>query len=109
MAYDEGAAERIRGVLASQAGIEEKNMFGGLAFMLNGHMCVGVVGERLMLRVGKEQYDAILLKQYVSVMDFTGKALPGFVYIDAEGFSEDDTLSEWIDIAKRFVLSLPPK
>jgi len=67
-------------------------MFGGIAFMISGNMCCGVVGEELMARVGHEQYDEALLRPHARKMDFTGKPLMGFVYIGFEGFASDKDL-----------------
>ena len=82
MAYDEGLAQRLREVMADHDDIEEKKMFGGLAFMLNGNMCVGVAGEQLMVRVGAEAYADALKQAHAREMDFTGKPLKGFVFVD---------------------------
>lgn len=109
MAFDEGVAERIREVMCIYEGITEKYMFGGIAFMLCGNMCVGVIKDQLMLRVGPEQYETLLKQQYVKKMDFTGKPLPGFLYIQPEGFSEDADLVQWIEKAYQYVSSLPVK
>lgn len=109
MAYDEGLAQRIRESLAAHDDVVEKKMFGGLAFMLRGHMCCGVSGEDLMLRVGPDAYQEALSRPHARPMDFTGKPLRGFVYVAPEGVEEDADLSEWIAIGSRFVRSLPAK
>ena len=109
MAYDEGVAERLREMLEMMGGADEKKMFGGVAFMVAGHMTCGVVGDRLMVRVGPEQYEKSLQRPYASEMDFTGKPLKGFVYVDPEGFEEDAALQNWIELSLSFVHSLPPK
>lgn len=109
MAYDEGVAQRLREAFEEYPQVTEKRMFGGIAFMLNGHMCCGVVGEELMVRVGPEGYQQALARPHAREMDFTGKALKGFVYVTPEGFAEDEDLAAWVERASRFVLSLPPK
>jgi TfoX/Sxy family transcriptional regulator of competence genes len=109
MAYDEGLAERIREVLDSQDGVTEKKMFGGLAFMVRGHMCCGVSGDDLMLRVGPEQYDDALMQPHARAMDFTGRPMKGFVYVGPEGLASDEQLEAWLGRGLRFVQSLPPK
>jgi TfoX/Sxy family transcriptional regulator of competence genes len=109
MSYDEGLAERIREVLDSQEGVVEKKMFGGLAFMVRGHMCCGVSGDDLMLRVGPEQYDDALKQPHARAMDFTGRPMKGFVYIGQEGLASDEQLEEWVRRGLRFVQPLPPK
>ncbi|MBD3670436.1 MAG: TfoX/Sxy family protein [Gammaproteobacteria bacterium] len=109
MAYDEGLAERLRLALSERKGLTEKRMFGGLAFMLHGNMCCGIVESELMLRVGPENYGVILAKPHARQMDFTGRPMKGFVFISEEGYEEDVQLKQWLDIALTFVASLPPK
>ena len=84
-------------------------MFGGIAFLLGGNMCVGVVGEELMVRVGPTAYDEALAKPHARAMDFTGKPLRGMVYIAEAGIRSDRGLSGWIERGVVFAGSLPPK
>ena len=109
MAFDEGLAQRLREHLRDIPGVEEKSMFGGLAFMVRGNMCVGVVHSTLMARVGADQYETLLSHPHARPMDFTGKPLRGFIYVDEEGIEEDDDLQAWIDRACGFVQTLPAK
>lgn len=109
MAYDEGLAERIRDVLMYREDIAEKKMFGGIAFMLGGNMCVGVVNDVLMVRVGADDYEAALAEPHARPMDFTGKPLTGFIYVDPEGFDDDEQLLAWIERGVAFAASLPVK
>ena len=109
MAFDEGVAERIREELGDRPDIGEKKMFGGIAFMHSGHMCCGVVGDVLMARVGPDAYADALARPNTREMDFTGRALKGFVYVDPPGFDEDSQLREWIDLCLSFTGSLPAK
>ncbi len=109
MAYDEGLAQRIREMLAEQHAVIEKRMFGGLAFMLQGNMCCGVNREQLMLRIGPAAYDEVLRQPHARPMDFTGKPLKGFVYVEPPGFEADEDLASWIQLSVDFALSLPPK
>lgn len=109
MAFDEGLAERVREQLEGLQGLTEQSMFGGLAFLLNGNMCVGLVRESLMVRVGPAAYQATLRLAHARPMDFTGKPLTGFVYIDPEGIAEDDDLAGWIERGVAFAAALPPK
>ncbi len=109
MAYDEGVAQRVREALEDRSDVVEKKMFGGIAFMVRGNMCVGVNGDSLMLRVGKERNDELLERPHVRQMDFTGKPMSGFLYLSPEGFESDNELSSWIDIALDYVLTLMPK
>lgn len=109
MVYDEGLAERLRDVLSEQIGVTEKKMFGGLAFLGQGHMFCGIVGEELMVRVGAERYEQALLEPHTRAMDFTGRPMKGYVYVEPEGFEADDELKNWVNRGLEFVLSLPPK
>lgn len=109
MAYDEGLAQRIRDVLAGRPDFIEKKMFGGLAFMVNGHMCVGVNDDKLMARVGADRYAEAMKSPHAREMDFTGKGLKGFVYVEAAGIEEDIDLQMWVDLALGFNETLPPK
>lgn len=109
MSYDEGLAERLREALQSQRGIAEKKMFGGLAFMSRGYMFLGILGDVLMARVGPECYEKALSRPHVRVMDFTGKPMKGYVFVDPPGFESDSDLSDWVQRCHRFVQSLPPK
>ncbi len=109
MAYDEGVAQRLREYLADHPEVVERRMFGGIAFMVYGHMACGVVGDSLMLRVGPEQYSAALARPYAREMDFTGKPLSGFVYVSPAGFETDEDLAAWLRSCLDFVTTLPPK
>ena len=109
MSYDEGLAERWREALQSQRGISEKKMFGGLAFMSRGYMFVGITGDILMARIGPDYYEQALSRPHVRVMDFTGKPMKGYVFVDPPGFESDSDLSDWVHRCYRFVHSLPPK
>lgn len=109
MAYDLTLAERVRTFLKNELDIEEKKMFGGLAFMVDNHMCIGVRADMLMARIDPDLYNEALAKPFVKKMDFTGKPLKGFIYIEAKGIETDERLSYWINLSFEFVKSLPPK
>ena len=109
MAYDEGLAARIEEILSDLPEVEEKKMFGGIAFLINKHMCVGVIGDRLMARVGPEKYRESLAKNHVSKMTFTGKAMTGMIYVDQEGIASDKDLKFWIDLSLSYIKDLPSK
>lgn len=109
MAFDEGVAQRLREALSAHVAITEKRMFGGLAFLLDGNMCCGVVGEELMVRVGPERYEQALQKPHARKMDFTGRPLSGFVYVAPPGFETDGDLQAWVRQSIAFVGGLPPK
>src|SRR6266576_1709031 len=106
MAYDEGLAERVREVLADRRGITEMKMFGGLAFMSRDYMFVGVVGDVLMARVGPETHEEALARPHARVMDFAGKSMEGYVFVDPEGFESDEDLTGWVDQCEAFVRTL---
>ncbi len=114
MAFDEGLATRLREILAdnpriSGQGITEKKMFGGMAFMSRGYMFVGILGDTLMARVGPARYPETLEQPHVRVMDFTGKPMKGYVFVDPPGFEADEDLAHWVEMCLAFVHSLPPK
>lgn len=109
MAYDEGLAFRIEEALAEVQDVEQKKMFGGLAFMVRQHMCVGVIDEKLMARVGPDRYAECLAQEHACEMTFTGKPLKGLLYIEPEGISTDEQLNHWIQQCLEFVANLPDK
>lgn len=104
MPYDELLAKRIRNVLTPyQKHLEEKKMIGGLCFMYKGKMSCGIVKEDLMVRVVGEKYESSLKKQHCRVMDFTGKVLKGFLYVDKEGIQTESQLRSWLELGIEFV------
>ncbi len=109
MAYDEGLACRVAEALTGVDGVVEKKMFGGMAFMVRGNMAAGILGDRLMVRVGKEAYEEVLAEPHCGPMDFTGRPMRGFVVVEAEGIASDVDLSDWVDRGVGFALSLPSK
>jgi len=108
MAYDEQLAERIRAVLDGDVAVGERKMFGGLAFMRDGHMFVGIIGDELMLRLGQEGVDRALARPHVREMDFTGRTMKGYVYVGSPGL-QGRSLRPWVLRAADFVATLPPK
>lgn len=109
MAFDEGLAQRIRRALAEEPGVSEKRMFGGIAFLINGNMAVGVVRDDLMVRVGPERYDRLLNEANAREMDFTGKPMKGFVFVSAPGVASKQDLTRWTGHGVAFARSLPKK
>jgi|SRR6516162_9926614 TfoX/Sxy family transcriptional regulator of competence genes len=109
MAFDETLAERIRQRLARKKGIEEKKMFGGIGFLLNGNMLVGVWKDSLIVRLGDELGAKALLEPHVKAFDITGRAMKGWVLVAPAGVEGDDQLKEWIRRAVKFVGRLPGK
>src|SRR5438477_12247354 len=109
MAFDETLAARIRIALARKKCIEEKKMFGGLGFLLNGNMLVGVWKDSLIVRLGDEQGKEALLEPHVRPFDITGKAMKGWAMVKPEGIEDDTQLKGWIQQAVKFVGKLPAK
>jgi TfoX/Sxy family transcriptional regulator of competence genes len=110
MAYDEWLAERLTDHFRDRAQpVTQKKMFGGLCFLLNGHMVCGIVAETLMVRVGKEHHDAALSQPHARPMDFTGRPLRGMVYVAPEGFDDEADLAGWVERGLSHAASLPPK
>jgi TfoX/Sxy family transcriptional regulator of competence genes len=103
MAYDEHLADRVRTYLRQQ-GVrhEEKKMMGGLCFMLEGKMLAGIVNERLMARVGEEASNEALQKHGVHEMDFTGKPLKGYIFVEDTALDMDVDLAYWLDLCLAF-------
>ena len=110
MAYDEQLARRVREVLASEEGLTERKMFGGIAFMLRGNMCCGVMSSDLILRVGAEEAQWALREDpHTRLFDFTGRPMAGMVVVGPAGSERDEDLASWVGLARRFTASLPPK
>lgn len=109
MAYDEALADRIRDLWVGRTDVVEKRMFGGLCFMVAGHMTAGVVGDDLMVRTGKEQHDALVQAPGASTMNFTGKPMRAMLVVTADALDSDDTLTRWLERALDFTGTLPPK
>ncbi|SDD92604.1 MULTISPECIES: TfoX/Sxy family protein [Kordiimonas] len=109
MAYDEQLAGRVRHVLDGLPEVVEKKMFGGLCFMVAGHMCCGIVDTRLMARVGPEAYEDALKDPHARPMDFTGKPMKGMIYVQPDGTADTTALEAWVNRCLSFSLSLPPK
>jgi TfoX/Sxy family transcriptional regulator of competence genes len=110
MAYDEGLAERVRERLAERRDIREKRMFGGLSFLRDGQLFVGVRKNDLMVRVGPAQFAAACRRPHVQPMVFARlPKLVGYVLVAPEGVDFDDDLQSWIDLATQFAATLPAK
>jgi hypothetical protein len=103
MAYNEHLADRVRKIFKEKRiRTEEKKMMGGLCFMVKDKMCLGVEKERLMARVGPEAYEDALKKKGCRPMDFTGRPLKGFVYVEPDGIDMDNDLEYWIGLCLSF-------
>lgn len=109
MAYNEFLAQRIGEIVNGEPAIHSKKMFGGIAFMLNGHMCCGVVGDDLMVRVGPDAFEDALAQPHARPMDFTGRPSKGMVYVSLDALSSQDALISWVQRGLDYAGSLPPK
>ncbi len=100
MAYSEKLADRVREIISITHKItEEKRMFGGLCFMVNDKMCVGVEQERLMVRLNPDLYEEVMEKEGCNPMDFTGKIMKGYVFVDIEALNTKKKLEYWLKLA----------
>jgi TfoX/Sxy family transcriptional regulator of competence genes len=103
MAYNEKLADRVREIIAeTHKKVEEKKMFGGLCFMVNDKMCVGVEQERLMVRLDPAKYDEVMEMEGVKPMDFTGKIMKGYVFVDIDELNTKKKLAFWVGLALEF-------
>ena len=108
MAYNEQLAIKIRTMLKETPDIEEKKMFGGLCFLLKGHMLCGVEKERFMFRVGKEQETQALNRPGSTIIEFNGRRMGGLIWVDPQT-CKGSSLKNWMALALGFIRSLPPK
>ncbi len=105
MAYDDQLSAGVRdSFMRRQVSFDEKRMMGGLCFLVNGKMCVGVDRNRLMARIDPAVYDEALMRAGCRPMDFTGRPMRGFVFIERAGFATDQALDGWLDLALEFNL-----
>ena len=109
MAFSEALAGRIRQRLAARKNVEEKKMFGGVGFLLNGNMLVGVWKDSLIVRLGPDEGDEALKEPHVKEFDITGRAMKGWVLVEPKGVEDDEHLRAWIQRAVEFVGMLPAK
>ena len=109
MAFDEALAARIHQALARRKSVTEKKMFGGIGFLLNGNMLVGVWKESLIVRLDPDQYEDVLKEPFVKEFDITGRPMKGWVLVESEGVKDDEQLKNWIGRATKFVGKLPEK
>ena len=109
MTFNELTASKIRTAMKDAPGLSERNMFGGVSFMLEGNMCCGVIEDNLVVRVGPGAYEAALREPHTRPMDFTGRPLNGFVYVERAGYETPSALNQWIERGVAFVRTLPPR
>ncbi len=108
MAYDEKLVQRLRRALANEDVVERK-MFGGLTFMVSGHMCCGIEDDEMMVRVGPDAYESSLRHSGTKPFEVTGKLMKGMVWVKTEELRSSSQLQNWIEKGLTYVRSLPPK
>jgi TfoX/Sxy family transcriptional regulator of competence genes len=110
MAYDEDLANRVREIVGLAPDVTEKKMFGGLAFLIGGHMSVSISGRGgLLLRCAHEDTEALRVKPHAGPFEMRGKAMEGWLRIEPEGVETTDQLEQWVERGVDFARSLPPK
>ena len=109
MAYDEGLAERIRGVLDARSDVDERKMFGGIAFLVAGNMACGVMRDDLMVRMEPDAAAALESEPGVRRFDMSGRPMKGWVLVAPEATADDRDLERWVRRGEEFAASLPAK
>ena len=109
MAYDEELDRRIKKMVSRWKGTTDKKMFGGVCHLINGNMFCGVHKDFLILRLGEDNSSDALKRPYARPFDITGKPMKGWVMVARDGYKSDPDLRAWLDQAKAFAKSLPPK
>ena len=109
MAYDAGLVERVRDALGVEAGLTERKMFGGLAFMVRGNMACGVLEDGLIVRVGRGRYEEAVTEPHTKPLDITGRPMTGWVVVEPQGHASDEDFEGWVREGVDFALTLPPK
>ena len=110
MAFDEGLAERVRALLDSRSDVEDKRMFGGIAFLVAGNMACGVMGDELMVRVGADSAAGLIASdERARAMDMKGRPMRGWVLLEPEATADDGDLERWVRRGEAYAASLPPK
>ena len=107
--FSQELADRVLGVIGDQPSLEQKRMFGGMAYMLRGNLACGVIEDDLIVRVPKEDYPRVLGRPHVREMDYSGRAMRGWVVVGPGGTDTDAGLSEWVRCGASTALSLPAK
>ncbi|MEP7122594.1 MAG: TfoX/Sxy family protein [Byssovorax sp.] len=114
MAYDLQLAARVLSALADHPSLDpgqitEKKMFGGISYLVDGAMAVGVLQDHLVIRTTPEQGEELLKEPYVRPMDFTGKPMKGWLYVDAPAVETEEAMRRWVDRATKLALAAPAK
>jgi hypothetical protein len=110
MAYDDELADRIRAVLGGRAGLTEKKMFGGLAFLIGGNMAIAASGQGgILVRVDPDESDELVATTPAEPMEMRGRSMAGWLRVDTTEVADDGTLGEWVERGAAYAGSLPPK
>ena len=109
MAFDEKLADRVRKRLGKRAGLTEKKMFGGTAFLLRGNMCCGVHQDDLIVRLDPATTDTALSTPNTRRFDLTGRPMKGWILVEPKGLTTEPALGKWLDVGLEYAASLPPK
>jgi TfoX/Sxy family transcriptional regulator of competence genes len=109
MAFDEALADRVRGQLSGRSDVEDKRMFGAITFLVAGNMACGVSGDDLMVRVGREDAEALEAEPGARRFDMSGRPMRGWVLVAPEATADDGDLERWVRRGEAYAASLPPK
>ena len=109
MAFDEALAKRIRKEMEGQVGLTEKKMFGGLAFLINGNMSVGIHGNELIVRIASDKTDAALKQPGARIFDISGRPMKGWLLIGGEGLKDQKSFKKWVRTGVQYAATLPKK
>jgi TfoX/Sxy family transcriptional regulator of competence genes len=109
VAYNEGLATRLLGILDEEAGLAEKKMFGGVALLLDGNVALGVIGDDLLVRIDPGQQGTLMAQPGTRPFDMTGRPVKGWIVVAASMCAEDDDLRRWVSRGVAYARSLPPK
>ena len=110
MAFDEQLAARIRKRLGKRVGLTERQMFGGVAFLVNGNMCVGIHKDGLIVRLAAEDTDQALREKHTRIFDLSGgRTMKGWILVQPKGLATDAALGKWVGIGLEYAAGLPPK
>jgi TfoX/Sxy family transcriptional regulator of competence genes len=109
MPYSEAIERRIDGLVRAWDNVEKKRMFGGICYLLNGNICFGIYRDYLIVRCGVDAAAEKLQERHVKPMDITGKPMKGWLMVEEGGWKRDEEMDSWLQLGRRFALTLPPK
>ena len=109
MAFSEDLADRVRAEVAGAPNVVEKQMFGGLSFLVHGNMAVGVHGDEMIVRLDKDDTDEALSQPGTRIFDFTGRPMQGWIMVGEAGYSSEQDFKQWVKRGMDYALSLPAK